>query len=71
MPNNSLPNSAPTPQSNWPFALIAVLMAVALWLFVRTGAQVPGPRPIQAPPKQLNQALIGSNTCVASPVTDA
>lgn len=31
-------------QSNWPFLVIAVLMAVVLWLFVRTGAQPPGQR---------------------------
>lgn len=26
-------------QANWPFLVIAVLMAVVLWLFVRTGAE--------------------------------
>lgn len=31
-------------QSNWPFLVIAVLMSVVLWLFVRTGAQPPGQR---------------------------
>lgn len=35
---------APQQQSNWPFLVIAVLMAVVLWLFVRTGAQPPGQR---------------------------
>lgn len=31
-------------QSNWPFLVIAVLMSVVLWLFVRTGAHPPGQR---------------------------
>ncbi|MEB3220524.1 MAG: hypothetical protein VKS61_00455 [Candidatus Sericytochromatia bacterium] len=40
-PKNSPPptSAAPAQQSNWPFLVIAVLMAVVLWLFVRTGAQ--------------------------------
>jgi YbbR domain-containing protein len=39
-PKNSPAASAPQgQQSNWPFLVIAVLMAVVLWLFVRTGAQ--------------------------------
>ncbi|HEY9723765.1 MAG TPA: hypothetical protein V6D47_17260 [Oscillatoriaceae cyanobacterium] len=32
-------SKAPQQESNWPFAVIAVLMAIVLWLFVRTGAQ--------------------------------
>ncbi len=37
-------NAAQQQQSNWPFLVIAVLMAVVLWLFVRTGAHPPGQR---------------------------
>lgn len=36
---NSPASKAPQQESNWPFAVIAVLMAIVLWLFVRTGAQ--------------------------------
>ncbi|MEB3327726.1 MAG: hypothetical protein VKQ33_00670 [Candidatus Sericytochromatia bacterium] len=40
LPKNSPAASAPQgQQSNWPFLVIAVLMAVVLWLFVRTGTQ--------------------------------
>lgn len=37
------------PQSNWPFAVIAMLMAVVLWLFVRTGATPLGQRIVWLP----------------------
>ena len=43
MPNDFPPNNPPQ-QSNWPFLVIAVLMAVVLWLFVRTGGQPLGQR---------------------------
>lgn len=47
------PTSPPTAaqnhqQSDWPFLLIAVLMAVVLWLFVRTGAQPMTQRTVMA-----------------------
>jgi YbbR domain-containing protein len=48
-PKNSPAASAPQgQQSNWPFLVIAVLMAVVLWLFVRTGAQPATQRTILA-----------------------
>src|SRR5579884_2941662 len=46
---NDFPRNNPNQQSNWPFLVIAVLMAVVLWLFVRTGAQQPGQRSVQLP----------------------
>lgn len=49
MPKN-FPASNPTQQqSNWPFMVIAILMAVVLWLFVRTGAQPLGQRTLLLP----------------------
>jgi YbbR domain-containing protein len=53
MPKN-FPASNPAQQSNWPFMVIAVLMAVVLWLFVRTGAQPMGQRAILAPVSTTN-----------------
>lgn len=44
------PAAPPQPQqSNWPFLVIAVLMALVLWLFVRTGAQPLGQRVVYVP----------------------
>lgn len=43
-------------QSNWPFLVIAVLMAVVLWLFVRTGAQPLGQRIVYLPVTVANAA---------------
>lgn len=48
-PPTNPPTAAPThQQSDWPFLLIAVLMAVVLWLFVRTGAQPMTQRTVMA-----------------------
>jgi YbbR domain-containing protein len=44
---NDFPRNNQTQQSNWPFLVIAVLMAVVLWLFVRTGGQPLGQRNVQ------------------------
>jgi YbbR domain-containing protein len=55
MPKN-FPASNPTQQSNWPFMVIAVLMAVVLWLFVRTGAQPLGQRTLLLPVNVTNNA---------------
>jgi hypothetical protein len=49
---NDFPRSSSTgqvQQSNWPFLVIAVLMAVVLWLFVRTGGQPLGQRSVMLP----------------------
>jgi len=48
MPND-FPQNNPANQSNWPFLIIAVLMAVVLWLFVRTGGQPLGQRSLLLP----------------------
>lgn len=53
-PSSTAPQAAtapqvPAPQSNWPFLVIAVLMALVLWLFVRTGAQPLGQRVVYVP----------------------
>ncbi|MFN3428980.1 MAG: hypothetical protein ACK46X_03385 [Candidatus Sericytochromatia bacterium] len=55
MPKN-FPASNPTQQSNWPFMVIAILMAVVLWLFVRTGAQPMGQRTLLLPVNVTNNA---------------
>lgn len=49
-PGQPVPSNAASSQqqSNWPFLVIAVLMAVVLWLFVRTGAHPPGQRVMMA-----------------------
>ena len=44
---NDFPRNNAQQQANWPFLVIAVLMAVVLWLFVRTGGQQPGQRSLQ------------------------
>lgn len=65
-PPSSGPLTAPQPQqqqSNWPFLVIAVLMSVVLWLFVRTGAQPPGQRVVLAAIAVTN----GSPTLTVSP----
>lgn len=57
MPKNFPPSSPPAQpvtanppqQSNWPFMVIAILMALVLWLFVRTGAQPLGQRVVYVP----------------------
>jgi hypothetical protein len=57
MQKNFPPSSAPPQpqaanapqQSNWPFMVIAILMALVLWLFVRTGAQPLGQRVVYVP----------------------
>lgn len=46
---NDFPRNNQAQQSNWPFLVIAVLMAVVLWLFVRTGGQPLGQRNVQLP----------------------
>lgn len=46
---NDFPRNNQAQQSNWPFLVIAVLMAVVLWLFVRTGGQPLGQRTVQLP----------------------
>lgn len=56
MPKSSPPSNVPAQQSNWPFLLIAVLMALVLWLFVRTGADPLGQRIIYLPVKVVNAA---------------
>ncbi|MFP5502233.1 MAG: hypothetical protein ACLGIN_07070 [Candidatus Sericytochromatia bacterium] len=43
-------------QANWPFLVIAVLMAMVLWLFVRTGAQPLGQRIVYLPVTVTNGA---------------
>lgn len=53
MPKN-FPASNPAQQSNWPFMVIAVLMSVVLWLFVRTGAQPLGQRTMLLPVSTTN-----------------
>ena len=40
----------------WPFLVIAVLMSVVLWLFVRTGAHPPDKLPAHAAPQALQVA---------------
>lgn len=54
MQKNFPPNNQQ--QSNWPFLVIAILMAVVLWLFVRTGAQSLGQRVIWLPISVTNNA---------------
>lgn len=44
---SDFPRNNQAQQSNWPFLVIAVLMAVVLWLFVRTGGQPLGQRNVQ------------------------
>ena len=61
-PANSL--TQPQQQSNWPFLVIAVLMAVVLWLFVRTGAQPLGQRTVDLP-----VTLTNGQGLVVSPAT--
>jgi hypothetical protein len=46
---NDFPRNNQAQQSNWPFLVIAVLMAVVLWLFVRTGGQPLGQRSVVLP----------------------
>jgi len=46
--NFPAPASPPSQQSNWPFLVIALLMAIVLWLFVRTGAQAVAQRTVFA-----------------------
>lgn len=43
-------------QSNWPFLVIAILMAIVLWLFVRTGAQAVAQRTVFAAIEVINAA---------------
>lgn len=62
MQKNYPPSNSPTQassqnqQSNWPFLVIAVLMAVVLWLFVRTGAQPTAQRDVKLPISVTNAA---------------
>jgi YbbR domain-containing protein len=67
MPKN-FPASNPAQQSNWPFMVIAVLMSVVLWLFVRTGAQPLGTTNNQArfevSPRQIEVRVEGSGGMV-------
>lgn len=53
-PPSNPPAAAPAQQSNWPFLLIAVLMSLVLWLFVRTGADPLGQRIVYLPVKVTN-----------------
>lgn len=52
--NLPAPTSPPGQQSNWPFLVIAVLMAIVLWLFVRTGAQAVSQRTVFAAIEVIN-----------------
>lgn len=58
MQKSSPPSSggAAAQQSNWPFAVIAILMSVVLWLFVRTGVQPHGQHMVLAPIAMTNAA---------------
>lgn len=68
-PKNSPDHTSQTPgavgpqQSDWPFLVIAVLMAVVLWLFVRTGSQPSTQRTVVAPV----QVTAGNATWAVSP----
>ena len=55
---NDFPRNNQAQQSNWPFLVIAVLMAVVLWLFVRTGGQPLGQRSIVLPVTVTNGASL-------------
>ncbi|MEB3196559.1 MAG: hypothetical protein VKP62_05080 [Candidatus Sericytochromatia bacterium] len=52
--NSPPPTDGTSPQSNWPFLLIAILMAVVLWLFVRTGNHALAQRTLFAPIEMAN-----------------
>jgi YbbR domain-containing protein len=59
---NDFPRNNQTQQSNWPFLVIAILMAVVLWLFVRTGGQPLGQRNLQ-----LSVTVTNGQNLVVSP----